>query len=160
MQLKRSLLYLWVCFLTACEIGYPPPTHPGIGFPPPPPPALSSEYDYSHMAPEKRDEIIKVLIEYYVLYGSYLKGVVMTYQGRVFITGNDKHLLCRPEHFLKQVELPPSLKLKDDGKHTDDEIIGILARYIKVLRSSVEAHNRNVEKIAADFERNCISTTQ
>lgn len=162
-QLRRGIVLVTVGMTIGCQqvVPLPTPIPPEKGgFPPPTHPTLSTTYNYAKMSPAKREEIIRILLDYHALYDHYLKAVIATYQKKVYITSQDRRLMCRPDRFLKKVNLPPDLKVKDNGKYTDDELISILARYIKTLKTSIEMHNQMVDKSTAEYKMYCMSTVQ
>ena len=164
--MKRSLLIfgtimsmLGVITTTGCQqysgpyLGYPPPrTH---DFSPPPPPDIH-RFNFAKMDKKSREVIIGEMLEYHLLYDQYLKGVVETYLHTNYSSIRERMSLCKPKSFIKKVKVPPELRIKDDGKYTDDELILMLTRHIRVLNDRISEHNDKVDDLIKDYIRDCL----
>ena len=165
--MKRSLLRLGTIMLTlgiltttGCQqyagpyIGFPPSSY-AHDFPPPPPPEIR-RFDFAKMDKRSRETVINDMLAYHELYDQYLKGVVETYLHTNYSSIRDRMSACRPKSFIKKVKTPPELRIKDDGKFTDDEIILMLTRHIRVLKDRISEHNERVDDLIKDYTRDCL----
>lgn len=151
-RLRRvALVAIPLLFVGGCVIHTGPPNYLSG---PPYPPQLS--YDYSKMSREEIERTIKHLIEYQHMLDQYIEDVTETLLDREYVSLTDKSHLCLASVYIKEIELPEKLKIKDDGTHSDDVIISKLVSYIKRLTDKVRDYNRHVGKLREEYDRLCL----
>ena len=141
-RLGMIMLALGILTTTGCQqfdgpyISFPSSSR-AHDFPPPPPPEIR-RFDFAKMDKRSREVVINDMLSYHELYDQYLKGVVETYLHTNYSSIRDRMSACRPKSFIKKVKTPPELRIKDDGRFTDDEI------------------NDRVDELIKDYTRDCL----
>jgi hypothetical protein len=93
---------------------------------------------------------------YLNLLDQYIENIHETYLHTPYLSFADRYHACRPEIFIRPIDVIPALKLKDDGMHSDDELISTLARRVKLLSLKIEEHNAHVKELTRDYQQYCM----
>lgn len=155
-MMKRWLVVLLGLLLSACVTVAQPYPQNKMGFPPPPYPQFHSHYRYEDMSKEDIEETMHNAIRYLQLLDQYIENIHETYLHVPYLSYTDRYHACRPEIFIQPIEILPALKIKDDGRQSDDELISTLARRVKLLSLKIEEHNHRVEELTRDYRQYCM----
>lgn len=155
-MMKRWWVLLSCLLLSACVMVASPDPKNQVGFPPPPFMPFHSHYRYNEMPQREIEATMRNATRYLNLLDQYIENIHETYLHTPYLSFADRYHACRPEIFIRPIDVIPALKIKDDGMHSDDELISTLARRVKLLSLKIEEHNMHVQELTRDYQQYCM----
>ena len=148
-------LHQWISIVICFLIGVCVAPRGGA---PPDLPTLSTQHiqqDYAQMSPEVQRLHIQTLLAYRDHLDRYLDVVYQVVFHRPYLTTEEWLRHCHPSQYFREITIPKKPNLKDDGTHTDSEIILQLVQRINMLVNNMRHHNEDFRTALNRFNKTC-----